>query len=130
MARLLVAAVSAALLVSSVFATPLERRTVTGRATWYNVETGTPTACGTIVKNDDPVVAVGADVFDAQNCGKVVEITDPTTGKKVCGIYSESCAPCGPNDIDLSPSLFEQLGSLSLGLINGVEWEVKDTCDA
>ncbi|EAU85826.2 hypothetical protein CC1G_05043 [Coprinopsis cinerea okayama7 len=124
MARLLVAAVSAALLVSSVFATPLERRTVTGRATWYNVETGTPTACGTIVKNDDPVVAVGADVFDAQNCGKVVEITDPTTGKKVCGIYSESCAPY------LSPSLFEQLGSLSLGLINGVEWEVKDTCDA
>jgi len=100
----------------------LEKRvTHSGRATWFNVGLGN---CGEWNTNSDHIVAISKafyDANDASNCNQWMQITDTKTGKTFYGQTRDSCQACGYYDIDLSPSLFSEFESLSVGVLS-VEW--------
>ncbi|TFK19584.1 hypothetical protein FA15DRAFT_674308 [Coprinopsis marcescibilis] len=95
-----------------------------GRGTWFNVGLGN---CGKVSKDSEPVVAMSKAFYDenhGSNCGQWVEITDRDTGKTALGQLWDSCPGCGRDDLDLSPSLFQQFAPLSKGVIN-ISWHFK-----
>ncbi|KAH8093159.1 RlpA-like double-psi beta-barrel-protein domain-containing protein-containing protein [Cristinia sonorae] len=100
----------------------LEKRiTHTGRGTWFNVGLGN---CGQWNSNSDPIVAISKSLYDqngGSNCGQWLTITNTANGKTANGYVRDSCPSCGYNDIDLSPSLFQKLGSLDTGVLK-VSW--------
>ncbi|KAJ3489207.1 hypothetical protein NLI96_g2265 [Meripilus lineatus] len=98
--------------------TELTARAGSGRATWFNVGLG---ACGDTNVDSDSILALSGSIYSASDCGKSVSITNPATGKSASGVVKDMCPGCGANDIDLSPSLFQQLGELDTGVLN-VDW--------
>ncbi|PPR02569.1 hypothetical protein CVT26_011957 [Gymnopilus dilepis] len=98
-----------------------KRQTRFGRGTWYNTGLGN---CGITNSDDEPIVAISKALYDengGSDCGKTIEITNTQTGQTATGIVEDSCPGCGEGDIDLSPSLFEQLAPLDQGVIQ-VTW--------
>ncbi|KAG8765621.1 hypothetical protein FRC12_007396 [Ceratobasidium sp. 428] len=69
-----------------------------------NVEEGTG-ACGGRSKNTEHVVAIGG--ANKSTCGKTATVT--YKGKSVKVKVVDECPVCGHDNIDLSPSAFEQL---------------------
>ncbi|THH27880.1 hypothetical protein EUX98_g6315 [Antrodiella citrinella] len=104
----------------------LEKRvTHTGRGTWFNAGLG---ACGDEDSNDNPIVAISSQIYGSGgNCNQWMTITNTKNGKVASGKTRDECEGCGKYDIDMSPSLFEQLGSLDTGVLS-VSWhfEAKD----
>jgi hypothetical protein len=100
----------------------LEKRvTHTGRGTWFNVGLGN---CGKWNKDSDAIVAISKQRYDSNggaNCGQWMEIVNTKNGKKAYGMTRDSCESCGTEDIDMSPSLFQKLDSLSTGQLK-VSW--------
>lgn len=100
----------------------LEKKTThTGRGTWFHVGEGN---CGKWNVDSDHIVAVPKSLYDqnkGSNCGQYVRITNRDTGKTVYGLTRDSCPSCGWGDLDMSPSLFEELAPLSKGVVN-ISW--------
>jgi len=121
---------SVAVLAASAVASPLEARnatvrvraadvTHTGRGTFFDPGLG---ACGDTNTDSDPVVAIGIGRFGSGgNCFQWMKITNTANGNTVFGQTLDACESCGDSDIDMSPSLFEQLAPLSEGVIT-VSW--------
>ncbi|OCH90900.1 hypothetical protein OBBRIDRAFT_729817 [Obba rivulosa] len=118
-------------LVCSVLGTPvpenanmLEKRiTHTGRGTWFDVGLG---ACGYTNVNSDKIVAISADIYgDGGNCNQYVQVTNTANGKSAWGQTRDKCPGCGAYDLDMSPSLFEELGSLDTGVLE-IEWHFEN----
>ncbi|KAI0755237.1 riboflavin aldehyde-forming enzyme [Daedaleopsis nitida] len=116
-------------LIFTVFAAPsgiasdvsaLEKRSRTGRGTWFNVGLG---ACGKTNEDSDKIIAVSSSIYgNGKYCDEKVKIKNTANGKTATATVRDSCPGCGSNDIDMSPSLFEELGSLDTGVLK-VTWE-------
>jgi len=98
----------------------LEKRiTHSGRGTWFDVGLG---ACGYYNVNSDPIVAISSGIYGSGgNCNQWMTITNTKNGKVASGKVRDECPGCGQYDIDMSPSLFQQLGSLDIGVLS-VSW--------
>ncbi|TBU27142.1 RlpA-like double-psi beta-barrel-protein domain-containing protein-containing protein [Dichomitus squalens] len=96
------------------------KRSRTGRGTWFDVGLG---ACGETNVNSDKIIAISADIYgNGGYCNKGVTITNTANGKTATAIVRDECPGCGANDIDMSPSLFQELGSLDTGVLT-VSWD-------
>ncbi|PPQ73613.1 hypothetical protein CVT26_010521, partial [Gymnopilus dilepis] len=80
--------------------------------------------CGIWNTDDQPIVAISKALYDqdgGNDCGKSIQITNIQNGNTATGIIEDSCPGCGQGDIDLSPSLFQQLAPLDQGVVQ-VSW--------
>jgi len=96
----------------------IEKRS-TGRGTWYYPGLGN---CGGYNSNTDLVLAISKSLYNQNNggyCYQQVAIT--FNGVTVYGTTVDSCESCTDSDIDMSPSLFQELAPLSDGVIE-VTW--------
>jgi len=118
-------------LISFVFAAPIEVRTAIskrdiydGQATYYETGQG---ACGYTDSDSDPVVAVSQSIYGGGGyCDRWMQITNTANGQSQYGKIRDECEGCGRYDIDLSSSLFQSLGAdLSQGMLQ-VEWDFMD----
>ncbi|KAI0373741.1 riboflavin aldehyde-forming enzyme [Pilatotrama ljubarskyi] len=98
----------------------IEKRSRVGRGTWFNVGLG---ACGKTNKDSDKIIAISANIYNnGAHCDKKVKIKNTANGKTATAIVRDECPSCGSNDIDMSPSLFEELGDLDTGVLK-VSWD-------
>ncbi|PIL22851.1 hypothetical protein GSI_15546 [Ganoderma sinense ZZ0214-1] len=113
-------------LLASVLAAPIElekRVTHTGRGTWFDVGLG---ACGDYNVNSDKIVAISSQVYGSGgNCNQWMHITNTANGKNAWGMVRDECPSCGAGDLDMSPSLFEELGSLDTGVLS-ISWHYEN----
>ncbi|KAH9889997.1 Non-catalytic module family EXPN protein [Cubamyces lactineus] len=101
----------------------VEKRSRTGRGTWFNVGLG---ACGKTNKDSDKIIAISSNIYDnGAHCDEKVKIKNTANGKTATAIVRDECPSCGSNDIDMSPSLFEELGDLDTGVLK-VTWDFTD----
>ncbi|KAG8713915.1 hypothetical protein FRC09_018188 [Ceratobasidium sp. 395] len=101
-----------------------------GWATWYNPSAGTG-SCGWQNQDYEWVAAVGTTLFQemmvdgnpnhSQACGKTANVS--WGGKTIKVGIVDRCGACGYNDIDLSPSAFQQFSGLGTGKLQGVSWK-------
>jgi len=99
------------------------KRAASGRGTWYDAGLG---ACGFTDTDDDPVVALSVgDYGDGENCNRWITITNDDTGATASGRVRDKCPGCPGDSIDMTPSLFSQLGSLDQGVLQ-VSWSYSD----
>jgi len=99
----------------------VKRVTHVGRGTWFNVGLGN---CGKWNANSDAIVAISTSRYNANggaNCDQWVQIVNTKNGKKAYGMTRDSCESCGTEDLDMSPSLFQQLDNLSVGQLK-ISW--------
>ncbi|KAF8895150.1 hypothetical protein BD779DRAFT_1434041 [Infundibulicybe gibba] len=96
-----------------------KRVTHVGSGTWFYV--GWPGKLWQVNVDSDPIVAISKSLYDQM--GEWIEITNTENGKVAYGLTRDSCPGCGWNDlaVDLSPSLFEQLGTLETGRLK-ISW--------
>ncbi|QRV89251.1 rare lipoprotein A-like double-psi beta-barrel protein [Ceratobasidium sp. AG-Ba] len=100
-----------------------------GWATYYNPSAGTG-ACGWNNRDDEWVAAIGTGLFQqmmidgnpnhSQACGKTATAT--WNGKSITVGIVDRCYACGTEDIDLSPSAFQQFSGLGTGKLTGFSW--------
>ncbi|PHH66848.1 hypothetical protein CDD82_1524 [Ophiocordyceps australis] len=90
-----------------------------GQLTYYYPGLG---ACGQTNGANDAIVAVSAPLFDAQRpCGRNIRVH--YQGRSVMVRVVDRCAGCAYNDLDLSPSAFQQVvGDLGKGRVPA-SWE-------
>ncbi|KAI0632424.1 riboflavin aldehyde-forming enzyme [Trametes polyzona] len=101
----------------------LEKRARTGRGTWFNVGLG---ACGKTNKDSDKIIAISSNIYsNGAHCDQKVKITNTANGNTATATVRDECPSCGSNDIDMSPSLFEELGDLDTGVLK-VSWYFTD----
>ncbi|KAK9506989.1 hypothetical protein O3M35_008827 [Rhynocoris fuscipes] len=104
---------------------PISYNSKHGDMTYYNLGM---TACGRTYSNSDHVAALAFGHFTAANpnndpmCGRRVRIIDPSSKKQVEVTVVDKCQACKMNDIDVSPSVFQQLKPLSAGRTH-VKWQ-------
>ncbi|KAG8686487.1 hypothetical protein FRC09_014096 [Ceratobasidium sp. 395] len=141
-AKLALFMASAMSLASSVVAAPVEAAaskelavrapydTHKGWASYYNPSAGTG-ACGWNNRDDEWVAAIGTALYQqmmvdgnpnhSQACGKTANFT--WNGKTIKVGIVDRCYACGTEDIDLSPSAFQQFAPLAQGKLNGASWK-------
>ncbi|KAI0084816.1 RlpA-like double-psi beta-barrel-protein domain-containing protein-containing protein [Irpex rosettiformis] len=118
MARFAVAFLALSALVGVSVASPIEKRS--SRGTWFNTGLG---ACGWTNVDSDKVIALAADIYDGgAHCGKSITITNDKTGATATGTVADECPGCGGRDLDLTPSLFQELGNLDEGVLS-ISWK-------
>jgi len=94
-----------------------KRITHTGQGTWFEVGLG---ACGYENVNSDKIVALSVERYgDGGNCNQYVKIT--ANGNTEYAQVRDECEACGEYSLDMSPSLFEEFASLSVGVID-ISW--------
>ncbi|KAM0420906.1 hypothetical protein ACHAPT_011295 [Fusarium lateritium] len=83
-----------------------------GEVTYYHPGLG---ACGQTHGDGDLVVALSASLYDAQKpCGRHIRVKG-SAGEVIAKVV-DRCEGCAYNDIDLSPTAFQQsIGPLSIG---------------
>ncbi|QRW14932.1 hypothetical protein RhiLY_13931 [Ceratobasidium sp. AG-Ba] len=101
-----------------------------GWATYYSPSAGTG-SCGWQNQDYEWVAAIGTSLFQemmvdgnpnhSQACGKTANVT--WNGKTIKVGIVDRCGACGYNDIDLSPSAFQQFAALGVGKLQGVSWK-------
>ncbi|KAB5589720.1 hypothetical protein CTheo_6836 [Ceratobasidium theobromae] len=101
-----------------------------GWATYYSPSVGTG-ACGWWNGDYEWVAAIGTSLFqemmvdanpnNSQACGKTANVT--WNGKTITVGIVDRCYACGYDDIDLSPSAFQQFADLGVGKLTGVSWK-------
>ncbi|KAG9123242.1 hypothetical protein FRC07_015193 [Ceratobasidium sp. 392] len=114
-------AILAFLLIGSTSAAPVGAANageLVARGDNNNAEEGTG-ACGWKSKNTEHVVAIGG--ANKSTCGKTATVT--YKGKSVKVKVVDECPVCGHNNIDLSPSAFEQLAPKREGKLDGISWK-------
>jgi hypothetical protein len=89
----------------------------TGDITYYDTGLG---ACGITSTNTDKVVALPHGLMGAQSngnpyCGRTISITCEATGKTATATVVDKCMGCDNYSIDLSPGVFDELDSESVG---------------
>ncbi|GJE88387.1 hypothetical protein PsYK624_044700 [Phanerochaete sordida] len=122
MARLATLLFAVAAVLGAASAAPAEKRdSHQGRGTWYDTGLG---ACGWNNVNSDTVVALPAGAYaSGAHCGQHLTVKNVETGATASATVADMCPGCGPNDIDMTPGLFQQLGSLDAGVLT-VSWSV------
>ncbi|KAJ7288143.1 RlpA-like double-psi beta-barrel-protein domain-containing protein-containing protein [Mycena rebaudengoi] len=98
-----------------------KRITHTGRGTWFNVGLGN---CGYRDVDSSPIVAISKARYDSNggaNCNQWVRITNTANGKWAYGKTRDSCESCDTSSLDMSPSLFKSISTLSTGQIT-ISW--------
>lgn len=96
----------------------LERR-FNGEATWFTPDTG---ACGDTNSEADYIVAVNSAQYKGgEPCHKMVYIQNESNGKSVRAKVTDECPPCDYGSLDLSPSVFKELGDLDVGVLT-IAW--------
>ncbi|KAG1057591.1 hypothetical protein G6F43_000572 [Rhizopus delemar] len=117
----------ASFILSSVFfflvnvkAAPVEKRTsMSGDGTFYEVGLG---SCGDTNSNSELVAALSSSLMsDGDYCGK--KITIKSSKGSVTVKVVDTCPSCAKGDVDLSPTAFKKLGSLSEGRID-ITWSI------
>ncbi|KAL1950723.1 hypothetical protein VTO73DRAFT_5847 [Trametes versicolor] len=99
--------------------TAIEKRSRTGRGTWFEVGLG---ACGKTNKDSDKIIAISSNIYNnGAYCDKKVTIKNTANSKTATATVRDECPGCGSNDIDMSPSLFEKLSDLDTGVLT-VSW--------
>ncbi|KAG7191668.1 uncharacterized protein KQ657_002939 [Scheffersomyces spartinae] len=98
-----------------------------GQGTFYDTGLG---ACGWTSTDSDYIVAIDIKTYNAHNvdsnpnhnslCGKMIRAF--YQGKSVDVKVVDACEGCKVNDLDFSPSAFQQLANESLGRID-ITWE-------
>ncbi|KAF4577390.1 hypothetical protein EYR40_009251 [Pleurotus pulmonarius] len=94
-----------------------------GRGTYY-YQTGNAGNCGFWDKDSSPIIAISLARYrdnNGGNCNQWIEIINTKNGKRAYGKTRDSCPGCGTEDLDMSPSLFKQLGSLDEGVLS-IKW--------
>ncbi|KAF9557954.1 riboflavine-aldehyde-forming enzyme, partial [Agrocybe pediades] len=87
-------------------------------ATFYTPGLGN---CGKKNRESDFVVALSQKEYHRKNhCGKKIRIHYGS--KSVDALIADSCMSCKPDDIDLSPVVFDRLASRDAGRIK-VTWD-------
>ncbi|RPD62744.1 hypothetical protein L226DRAFT_568551 [Lentinus tigrinus ALCF2SS1-7] len=121
MSRFAVVAFLFALIVAVIAApSSFEKRSRTGRGTWFEVGLG---ACGEYNVDSDKIIALSSDIYsNGKYCNDKVTIKNTANGKTATATVRDECPGCGANDIDMSPSLFEELGDLDTGVLT-VTWD-------
>ncbi|POR35429.1 Papain inhibitor [Tolypocladium paradoxum] len=100
-------------------ANTLEARGNSGSITYYNPGLG---ACGETNGDGDAIVAVSAALFDAQRpCNRNIRVS--YEGRSAVVRVVDRCSGCAVNDLDLSPSAFQQvIGDLGKGRVTA-SWD-------
>ncbi|KAF8601022.1 hypothetical protein BDV93DRAFT_496221 [Ceratobasidium sp. AG-I] len=100
-----------------------------GAATYYSPSEGRG-ACGWDNHDDEHVIAISQRLWDETSCGQgsSAECGKTATvswqGKSVKVRIVDECPSCAHDDIDMSPSAFEQLADKDVGRMNGVSWRI------
>ncbi|KAM4066822.1 lytic transglycosylase [Hirsutella rhossiliensis] len=91
----------------------------TGEITYFNPALG---ACGETNGDGDAVAALAASLFDAERpCNRNIRVS--YEGRSMTVRVVDRCQACVGNDVDLSPSAFQQvIGDLGLGRVQA-SWE-------
>ncbi|KDQ18216.1 hypothetical protein BOTBODRAFT_171877 [Botryobasidium botryosum FD-172 SS1] len=106
----------------------LETRANSGRATYFYPGLG---ACGKTNGNGDYIVAVSKLLYDSYPGHTANPNNNPVCGRKIKASYggksvtvtvADRCESCAFNDLDFSPTAFQQLQPLSVGLFT-VSWD-------
>jgi len=103
--------------------------THSGDGTFFDVGLG---ACGKTSANTDYMVAIGWQLFDSFSngdpnpnhnpvCGRQIRAT--FGGKSVTVVVLDRCGGCQPDDLDFSPSAFDQLANPDAGRLHNVQWQ-------
>jgi len=99
------------------------------QGTWYHTGLG---ACGWYSAETDYIVAVSQTLFNSFPGATANPNLNPICGKQVKASYGgnevqvtvvDMCVGCPMWALDFSPSAFEQLASLDVGLLQGMTWE-------
>lgn len=116
--------ISALCLAITTSAAPTEPETraaaaYTGSVTYYKVGLG---ACGATNSDSELVCAVSHSLYDSEHpCGRNIRIN--YEGRSVVVRVVDRCSGCAQNDLDLSPTAFQQvIGPLSIGRATAT-WE-------
>ncbi|KAL7902801.1 expansin module family protein [Trichoderma sp. SZMC 28014] len=115
--------VSALCLAIATSAAPTEQETRaaanTGSMTYYEVGLG---ACGATNSDSELVCAVSHILYDSEHpCGRNIRINNE--GRSVVVRVVDRCVGCAENDLDLSPTAFQQvIGPLGIGRATAT-WE-------
>lgn len=96
-----------------------------GVATYYSVSNDN---CGTSSTDSDFVCAISQQLYNtvansdsiSEYCGHMINIT--YNGKTIQVKVVDSCESCDSEQLDLSPSAFQSLADLSVGVID-IQWE-------
>ncbi|KAJ6496733.1 hypothetical protein C8R47DRAFT_1011087 [Mycena vitilis] len=88
-----------------------------GFGTWFT-QNGVAGACGKVHKDTDFVVALQTEKYArGANCGRMIRVTDLTTGKTVDGLVADECPTCDNTAcVDMSLGMFKAFTSLSVGM--------------
>lgn len=88
-----------------------------GKGTFFSPDQG---ACGKWNTGADKIVALSADIYhDGAHCFEGVRICHG--GKCVNAKVADMCPGCRPTSLDMSPSLFKELASPEVGVID-IQW--------
>ncbi|KUI59365.1 Papain inhibitor [Cytospora mali] len=109
---------------TSAMPNPDSTQTYTGQITYYNTGGGLG-ACGTTLSDSEAICALSESLYDqyTQNgnpndnslCGKQIQIT-MESGETATVTVADRCTGCAPTDIDLTPTIFQQLVPAGLGV--------------
>ncbi|KAJ7685242.1 hypothetical protein DFH06DRAFT_1157930 [Mycena polygramma] len=88
-----------------------------GFGTWFT-QNGVAGACGKVHRDTDFVVALQTEKYaHGANCGRMIRVTDLTTGKTVDGLVADECPTCDNTAcVDMSLGMFKAFTSLSVGM--------------
>ncbi|KDQ18238.1 hypothetical protein BOTBODRAFT_185591 [Botryobasidium botryosum FD-172 SS1] len=109
--------------------TQLEARANVGQATYFYPGLG---ACGKYNGNGDLITAVSKLLYDTYPGHTANPNNNPVCGRRIKANYGgrsvtvtvvDRCEACAFNDLDLSPTAFENLAALSVGRLSGVTWD-------
>ncbi|EOQ98636.1 hypothetical protein E3P92_04181 [Wallemia ichthyophaga] len=104
---------------ASVTAAPLKR---SGTATFYYTATGNRGSCGSYLNDSDSIVAVSQADMNQGLCGQQVTIQNLNNGQTATATVQDTCPGCGSGGLDLSPSVFNQLGNAAQGTLPITYW--------
>ena len=85
--------------------------------TFYYTATGSAGSCGSYLNDGDSIVAVSQSDMNSGLCGKQVTIQNTSNGNTATATVQDTCPGCGSGSLDLSPSVFSQLGDQSEGTL-------------
>ncbi|TDL21291.1 hypothetical protein BD410DRAFT_840733 [Rickenella mellea] len=101
-------------------AVPAKRQNF-GQGTWFN--SNAFGACGNLEFDSQHIVAVSTQLVNQLGkpgvCGRTIVAS--SGGRSTTVTVTDSCPGCGINDLDFSPTAFQDLADLSVGRIN-IEW--------
>jgi expansin len=100
----------------SACASPPATSSHSGKATFYDLDGGTPNCSYPSAPDDDLFVALGPTEYsDAAACGTYLDVTGPKGKVRVKVI--DSCPECATGHLDLSRTAFKKIGAEVAGII-------------